>query len=129
MFLRELFGAIHPDTAIGLRNAAVWYGEQGNTQRALDYSEQALAIRRELFRERNPSTIAAVTYVADYLIRLKRRKDAYDLVADFLTQAPPQDPSIDTLKSFERPLLSQPIRKGFRQPPKSGKRKTKKKRP
>jgi tetratricopeptide (TPR) repeat protein len=46
---RELFGERHEDIARTLENIAWFYGEQENWQRALDHSQQALAMRRALF--------------------------------------------------------------------------------
>ncbi len=71
--------------------------------------EQGLTIQREVLGERNSFTLEAATYVVRYLIRLNRRKEAYDLVAHFLAQASLQDPSNDILKSFEQQYCQSPF--------------------
>jgi hypothetical protein len=81
---------------------------------------------RDLFGERHITTLEEVRRIATDLFRLNRRQKAYDLVLHFVVLA--QGPVKEELKSLEAALLSKLIRPGFRQPPKSGKRKGKKKR-
>ena len=58
---RELFGVTHPDIATSVSNVGNWYGEQGNLERALQYSKQALAMRRELFGEDHPNVATSLS--------------------------------------------------------------------
>jgi len=83
-------------------------------------------MRRELLSDRNPYTIKTASQVARNLTRLNRRKEAYDLIRHFVVLA--QGSAREQLRHLEAQLLSTTIRPGFRQPPKRGKRKTKKKR-
>lgn len=83
---------------------------------------------RELYGERHSRVIKAATVVVHHLLRLNRRQEAYDLVMHSLVKASSNDPSIQLLRNLEGHLLSETIRKGFRQPPKRGKHKAKKKR-
>ena len=108
------------DSLLGLGS---WCGE--NSQ-ALDYFQQAFRILQELFGEQHPSTVKLAKRIAITLVQLNRRKEAYDLVRHFVVLA--QGPDREQLKQLEAKLLSQPIRPGFRQPSKTGKRKAKKKR-
>lgn len=126
--LRGLLGDRHPNVARSLNNIGMFYRQLGDRQAALEHSQQALIMRIELLGEQHPSTIYGATRVVTDLMRLNQREEAYALVAHFLTKVSPQDPSIDRLKHLEVQLLSTTIRKGFRQPPKRGGRKTKKKR-
>ena len=123
---RELLGERHPDIAKSLSNVAWSYGKQGDLRTALEYLEQALAMYRALFGERHSRAIRLAEEIAITLVRLNRRKDAYDLVRHFVVLS--QGVERERLKHFEAQLLSEPLRPGFKQPPKSGKRKGKKKR-
>jgi tetratricopeptide (TPR) repeat protein len=123
---RELFGERHPDIANSLRKLGTLYGTKGDLKRALAHSHQALAMYRQLYGDRHAPTFETAVQVAVNLIRLNCRREAYDLVKHFVLLA--QGPAREQLKDLEAQLLSKPIRPGFRQPPKSGKRKNKKKR-
>ena len=125
---RELFGERHPDIAQSLQSVGGLYGRQGDLQRASDYSRQALDMYCELLGERHPSTIETAVQLAAALIRAKRSSDAYHLVVQFLKRAPADGPATRQLKVLEAQLLSTSMRPGFRQPPKAGKAKRKKKR-
>lgn len=119
--LRELFGERHPDIATALGNIGRLYGKQGDLSLALQYSVQALGMRRELFGDQHPSTAKSAASVANCLIQLNRRQEAHDVVSEFLSKLPTKDPSREQLQQIERQLLSQPLRKDFRQPGKKGK--------
>ena len=124
---RDLYGEIHPDIASSLSSVGYFYGKQGNNRRALEYMERALAMYRVLYGEQHPSTTFAATWVVRFLIRLSDRQKAYEMAIHFLSKASPEDSSHDQLKSLEAQLLSTTMKRGFRQPPKKGKRKTKRK--
>jgi tetratricopeptide (TPR) repeat protein len=123
---RDLFGERHPDIATSLSNLGSVYGDQGDFQRALEFSEQALGMRRELFGDRHPLVGQTAVKVATLLIRLSRRREAYNLVIHFLTKVPLAAPVRVGLQNLETQLLSQIIHKGFRQPSKKGKSKKRK---
>jgi hypothetical protein len=124
---RELFGSSHPQVAMLLNNIATWYANQGDVKHALEHSQEALAIQTQLFGEHHPSTSQIAVGVISRLFRLNRRQEAHQLVTHFLTRVPEQDPAIADLKRLEAQLLSTTIRKGFRQQPKHGRSKKKKK--
>lgn len=123
---RALFGTRHPDIADSLHNLAAVHHKQGNAKSAIKYSEPALAMYQALFGDRHFSTVGEAIRVAVHLAESNRRGEAYDLVNDFLPLA--QGSQKEELKRLETQLLSKLIRPGFRQPPKPGKRKGKKKR-
>jgi tetratricopeptide (TPR) repeat protein len=125
--LRELFGERHPDLAASLHNVGLWYGKQGDKQRKLEYAEQALTMYREIFGERSSWTAKSALQVANALKQLNRRDEAYSLARHFLNLSLPS-PASEQFKHFEAQLLAKPIRPGFRQQAKTGKRKSKKKR-
>jgi tetratricopeptide (TPR) repeat protein len=119
--LRELFGESHPHIATVLNNFGRWTADHGDPKHALDYLEQALSMDRELLGYEHPSTASSAASVAACLIQLSRRTEAYDLVKEFLAKLPAKHPARERLQQIERQLLSQPLRKGFRQPRKKGK--------
>src|SRR6185503_1483075 len=123
---RELYGEVHPHIAYSLRTLGIWNSKRGEFQRAVAFFEQALSLYQKLLHDRHPSTIEVSIQLAVSLVQLNRRKEAYDLVANFKGLA--QGPLKEQLKQLETKLLSKLIRPGFSQPPKSGKRKRKKKR-
>ena len=92
-----------------------------------EYAQQAFAMFREMVGERNLNTTRSATQVANALITLNRREEAYRLVRHFLNLSLPSGTN-EPLKHLEAQLLAKPIRPGFRQQAKTGKRRTKKKR-
>jgi len=120
---RALFGEQHPDVAISLTNVGHLYGEQGDLKADLEYTQRALTMQQEVLGEQHPSTVQNAANVAIILIRLNRRLDAYQLVEKFLRRVPTNHPRTEQLQQLKQQLLSQPLQKGFRQPPKGkGKR-------
>ena len=123
---RELFGDRHPDIATSLNNVGGCYRHLGNLERALEYSRQAFAMQRDLFGDQHPSTGIRAAGVAVDLISRNHRLEAYNLVTGFLGRLPPSHPARERLQHIEQQLRSQPLRKGFRQPPKKRKGKRRK---
>jgi DNA polymerase III delta prime subunit len=123
---QELFGESHPDVAGSFNSVGNIYVEQGNVRQGLEYSQRALSIYREVFGDQHSSTIDTAADVANDLMRLNRRQEAYELVRHFLPKAQSQ-PLTERLERLEARLLSQVIRPGFRQPARTGKRKNKRK--
>lgn len=123
---RELFGDRHPDIAISLNSLASLYRDLGDLQQALDFTQQALAMRRELFGDGHPLTIRTAIRVSINLMTMGRRKEAYDLVNKTMGVA--QGHFREQLEALRDKLLSRPLQKGFKQPPKRAKSKKKKKR-
>ena len=84
LFLCELFGERHPDTAKSLGGIANYTNELGNPKRALELAEQALAILRELFGERHPDTARSLSGIANYTNALGNPKRALELAEQAL---------------------------------------------
>ena len=125
----ELFGERHPDTATSLNNAGAFYGQLGNFKRSLEYSEKVLKLNREILGAKHPDTIFSAGNLAQNLINMNHRPQAFQLLEEFLSQLSKDHIHYDRLKKLEQRLLSQTIRPGFRQPsskPQGGKRKEKK---
>jgi hypothetical protein len=90
---RELFGERHPDVAISLSNIGVLYGEQGNLANALEFAQQSLVIRRELFGDRHHSVSRISVKVAQIMLQMHMKSEAYDLVRHVLSKISDSDPS------------------------------------
>jgi tetratricopeptide (TPR) repeat protein len=125
---RELFGHQHQYIATTLSHIGELYRERGDYSQALEYMRSALSIRMKLLGERQPLTCETAANVASLLMTLNKRQEAYELVTNFLHKVPPDGPVYDYFKQLEAQLLSSTIRKGFRQPPKKGKKVQKKRR-
>ena len=126
---RELLNPQHQFIATALSHISELYSEQGDYTQALEYARSTLSIRVNLLGERQPLTADTAADVVSLLMRLDKRQEAYELVANFLPKVPTDRPVYDYFKQLEARLLSSTLRKGFRQPPKRGKKKVKKKRP
>lgn len=114
----------HPSAVVKLEHIGGLYCEQGDYRQALEYLKPALSIRVNLLGELQPLTGRAAMNVASLLMKLNKRQEAYELVLNFLPKVPTQGPVHEYFQLLEAQLLSSTIRKGFRQPPKSGKGKT-----
>lgn len=124
---RKIYGDVHPDIALVLGHIGYWSRKQGKLPQALHYSQQALAMYTASLGDQHHSTINAARSVAINLLESNKLQQAYDLVTHFL-KLPSQGPAVDRLKALEKQLLSKTIRKGFRQLPRKGKLKKKKRR-
>ncbi|HVT17157.1 MAG TPA: tetratricopeptide repeat protein [Thermoanaerobaculia bacterium] len=120
---RKSLGAKHPETAMALQRVAFVYRQLGKPELGLDHARQALEIQREILGSRHPHTVESVLNVAGALKELDQRVEAFNLTASLLQDLPSNPDQARRIKTLAQQLKSKPLRPGFRQPPKRGKRK------
>jgi tetratricopeptide (TPR) repeat protein len=120
---RKALGEQHPITAKSLDNIGWSYGRLGQWSKMLDFFLQAFEIRHETLGLRHSETISTAINVAGTLMKLNRRQEAFALIAPLLRDLPTDPDQASRIKHLAQQLKSKPLRPGFRQPPKHGKRK------
>ena len=85
---QQVLGENHPDTANSLNNVGTTYFEMGNPGEALPYCQRAFEIYSQLLGKQHPHTALAFYSYISSLLRLKRFKEAGELLDDYLEELP-----------------------------------------
>lgn len=125
---KEILGEKHPDTATAFNNVGNAYGGLGDKKNALKFIEEGLNAYLDQLGEKHPNTIWSVCNFADALVDNNRRQEALDLIEEYRHKISPSHPRYKMLMETRNGILSQPLQKGFRQPSKKTKGKTRKRR-
>ncbi|MEA2599392.1 MAG: hypothetical protein QOF89_384 [Acidobacteriota bacterium] len=124
----KILGEKHPATVSALDEIGGLYLARGDVKQALEFGRRTLQIRMEAQGPSHTNTITSVLNVVSALRHLGHRKEAFEIIAPYI-QNPPSDPEqAGEIKSLAQRLKAEPFRPGFRLPPASGKKKTKKRR-
>jgi len=117
----ELREALGEQRAVleSLTNLATIYRNLGDAGRSLEIQQRALAVQRVLLGEGDPATTRSRLYVAYTMLRIGRRREAEQLIAEGLRH----DPRSKELRQLKQQLDSV-VAPGFRAPsPAAGKSK------
>jgi len=87
-------------------------------KKALEFALEALAVRRELFGDQHPETLAVVVDVVSIYCDSARVHSGFQLLDEYLKKIPKNHSHYEWLKKKNRDFHSRYFLPGFRQPPK-----------